>query len=623
MPQATDIVLDGAGYMLAPGKSAYRRTQDGIAEGRTGRTQIRDFFGGQRRKYQMERDKSFGGISVGPTNGGQAVVPWPFINYGVIDAGSAAPSADVVRPHAVVGNAVYYGMNNRVYKTVDLTNNTWATPTNVKNLTNTITSICYYGGNMLVAMGGAADLQFLNLSTLVNAALFATERANSVVAYSGFAIYSSAKAGALTNEIRMITGGPIESRFLDNQIIGLTTADAYVYALTRSGIYRFSGRVTDVLVPNPAYAMPGDDASIPGQQWTGDFTPFFQHGSYTENDDFRFFLGLGGKLYTNFGKFIAEYDPNGDRAGWKDTGLNFYKCYGATVAAGYLIVTIVNELFRAQVWAWDGSGWWKILDEDRDVNIWHNPIPLLGAGNYDVMLFHNNTHSTTLLRLVRRSPATAHNVPDGTDANYVTSLIDADERDKDKAWRKIGAVFADPEPFNALSVDAVDVYLDYSTDNGTTWTQAATRNLVGSTNANHNFTLNADIASASAVSRFLQLRVRWASLTRWAPTLVDCWAEFELLDSPARRRRWIIIVKAADQVIDRDGSPLAVTGRQLINQLWTDWQTGTTIPFRDIDYDDVATTRNVRIIGIEEDTERPADHGRWGHSLIKLTLVEV
>ena len=56
--QTTDIVLDGAGYMLAPG--GYRRSQDGIAEGRTGRVTMQDFFGGQRRALRGHRDGRIG-----------------------------------------------------------------------------------------------------------------------------------------------------------------------------------------------------------------------------------------------------------------------------------------------------------------------------------------------------------------------------------------------------------------------------------------------------------------------------------------------------------------------------------------------------------------------------------
>src|SRR5690606_7595251 len=108
-----------------------------------------------------------------------------------------------------------------------------------------------------------------------------------------------------------------------------------------------------------------------------------------------------------------------------------------------------------------------------------------------------------------------------------------------------------------------------------------------------------------------------------APVLVGLWAEFEILDSPARRRKWTFAVKAHDQMIDRDGTLIPRTGRELIADLWTAWNTGTTVSFRDVDYDADPTERTVRLVGISEKVERPADQGRWGDSIITLALVEV
>ncbi|HEV2066424.1 MAG TPA: hypothetical protein VGR08_06285, partial [Thermomicrobiales bacterium] len=169
----------------------------------------------------------------------------------------------------------------------------------------------------------------------------------------------------------------------------------------------------------------------------------------------------------------------------------------------------------------------------------------------------------------------------------------------------------------------VDVFLDYSIDGGGTWTQVATRTVTGNFFTQHNVTLDADIASDAAVSRFLQLRVRWSSVLNWAPVLTGVWSEFEVLDSPARRRRWQFTVTAQDQVIDRAGTKLTRTGRQLVAELWSAWQAGTTLPFRDLDYDADPTERRVRIVGIREVVPVPSDAGRWGHSAVALTLVEV
>lgn len=68
MAQPTDIVIEGAGYMIVPGH--YTRSQDGAPEGRTGRISFRDFFGGLRRHLQLERDRGFDGLNAGPVLGG-------------------------------------------------------------------------------------------------------------------------------------------------------------------------------------------------------------------------------------------------------------------------------------------------------------------------------------------------------------------------------------------------------------------------------------------------------------------------------------------------------------------------------------------------------------------------
>jgi hypothetical protein len=61
----------------------------------------------------------------------------------------------------------------------------------------------------------------------------------------------------------------------------------------------------------------------------------------------------------------------------------------------------------------------------------------------------------------------------------------------------------------------------------------------------------------------------------------------------------------------------------LAADLWTAWQGGTTLSFRDVDYDADPAERSVRIVAIAEEVAKAADAGRWGESLLSLTLVEV
>ena len=126
-----------------------------------------------------------------------------------------------------------------------------------------------------------------------------------------------------------------------------------------------------------------------------------------------------------------------------------------------------------------------------------------------------------------------------------------------------------------------------------------------------------------ATSRFIQLRVTWATVTDWAPVLVGLWAEYELFETPARRRRWEMQVRARDAATRRDGTPEPRSGRQLATDLWAAWEAGTTLQFADIDHESTATTYAVRIVGLRETVAKPADAGRWGESTISLVLVEV
>ena len=208
------------------------------------------------------------------------------------------------------------------------------------------------------------------------------------------------------------------------------------------------------------------------------------------------------------------------------------------------------------------------------------------------------TRTLYMMRLVWRD-ATLHNFAGG-DSWYISSMIDAGERDKSKAWRKIGAVFASPEvQGNTASTDTVFTQIDYSLDGGATWITGSPASQ-GRATPSPTTTTARSITPSGAVSNFLMVRIVWKSISDWAPILTGLWAEFEALDSPSRRRRWTFTVQAEDRVIDRNGQTLTRTGRQQITELWKHWQNGTTIPFRDLDYDSDPTDRTVRIVGITE-----------------------
>lgn len=622
MPETTDITLDNAGYMLAPG--AYQRSQDGAPEGRTGRIVMRDFFGGQRRAIQLERDRGWGGIRTGPSLDGQGIVPWPHLASSALNAASEIPSASTPIPTATVNAYVFFAIGSRLYRTTSLSASNWATPAEVWDAGSgkTITSLAWYNDDLLVALGATGDLMVFQYPSGPAAPLLSGEQARHVVSYAGFAVWSKAQAGGATNEIRMVTGSGVESRYLDARVTRLTNAGGKIWAATNTSLYTFAGRVRETLAPNPAWT-PGstDPTSIPALRWSGEWTPFFQHGSWTDGDDYTFLLGFGGRLITWLGKRVVEHNPSGDRAGWRDLGLGGRTCLGACIAGGYLVVALESVSGGAEVWIWNGAGWWLALQEDSGLTRWIWPTAVSGAGNWDVLLFHDGSQDIDLIRLHWRSDSKRTLPSTGT---YVSSMLDASERDKHKAWRKVGAVFASPEIHGVLSsTDSVIVTLEWSTDAGVAWQFASSRTIAANAADALQFTLDTHIASDLAVSRWIQLRVTWSSVSDWAPVLAGLWAEFEVLDAPARRRRWQLGVIAHDQVVRRDGGEISRSGRQLIADLWQAWELGTTLPYRDIDYDAAPVERRIRIVGIREQVARPADAGDIGDAIVQLTLVEV
>ena len=608
MSQPTDIVLDGAGYMVQPG--SYRRGQDGIAEGRTGRIVMRDFFGGQLRAFQLERDRAHAGIGVGPTLNGQGVWPWPAETTATLDTAWPTPFRNTRLPQVSVDNYVFFGLGQFLLRTVAHDAASWAPPTVAYDFGagKSITGLFNAKGEVGVCLGGGLSVQ------AVPAAGGATTNLNGTgefgrfgVGYAGHAIYAMARTGGATETLHLTGPNGTDARMLDHWIVNMGLYEGKVVVATKQSLYTFSGRA--------------DDSAGGKAAWSGEFVPFHNEAWSEEWDDYPFLLGYGGKLYTWVNKQCVEWNPNGDRAGGRATGLEGLRCYGAAIAGGYLVVCIETVSNRSQLWAWDGAGWWLIRDTPvaNFRNVW--PVGLAGAGNWDLMVMRDGSRTIDLFRLIWRDN-TRHAL--SALGEFTTAMLDAGERDKDKAWRKVGAVFAAPAVTGAVpDASTCDISLLYNPGGTSVWTQAQLVTKAGNTIANMNFTLEADIASNAVVSRFLQLKATWQPNGAWAPILTALWAEYETLDSPARRRKWSFVVAARDQTLDRAGALLPRTGRQLIAGLWQAWQTGRTLAFRDQDYDADPSERRVRIVGIDEQVPKPSDAGLWGASLLKLTLVEV
>jgi FlaG/FlaF family flagellin (archaellin) len=443
----------------------------------------------------------------------------------------------------------------------------------------------------------------MDVGTLAVTTLLAGFKGSWIVGYANRLIAADPTPG---NEgvLKMTTGGGIDSRELDSPITNMALHGGRVAISTRSGIWLLGGR---------------SDAAT--GKWLGEPDPLFSHGSFSDSEDYIFLESYGGKLYTWLGGQVMEWNPNAgaSKQGWRAAGLEGRACYGGAIAGNMLVVSIQNRAAEYELWAFDGTGWWLMRSVTTAARVW--PAYLSGAGNMDLIAFRNGDAGVAcdLYRMVYRD-AGAHAY--ATTGSFVTSLLDAGDRDADKSWRAIGATFAAPAiRGNPASVDGVTVTLSWSIDAGETWTVAASANVSDPTQ--RTLTLRADLPSNAAVSRFLQLKVTWLSVADWAPVLTGLWAEHATLDAPARRRRWTFGVMARDGLVRRDGSVSSKTGRQQIADLWSAWSANQTIALKDIDYDSDPVTRQVRVVDIEETVTRSSDASRWGEASVRLGLVEV
>jgi len=591
---STTITLNGADYVVQAG--GYRREADGPPASRPQRIVHSDFYGGQRRAIRLEDDRGWDAVGAGPALGGQGVEPWPYVATWT-DGGVAQFSTATRATHVVVDPYGFVANGRYLYRAVARGTSAWANLTTLVDLGagKTITGLAQYQGKIAICQGTAADVQVVAAGATAPATpttLATGVKARIAVGYANRLVYADPTAGS-EHVLRMTTATGTDSRDLDAPIVAMGLHGGRVAILTRQSLWLLGGRA---------------DATT--NKWTAEPEPSFSHGVGIENEDGVFLLSFSGRLYTWIANRVVEWNPEGDRQGWRATGVEGRACYGATVAAGWLIVTLLNQAGESEVWAYDGAGWWLTSRSASIVRIW--PMATGGGGNIDLVTFRNG--STTVLydtfRLVSRGSTATSYYP--STAEYRTALLDGGSRDALKAWRRIGAVFAAPEiRGNSASVDSVGLNLAWSTTGGATWTTAVSTNVADPTV--RMVDLEASLASAAVTGRFLQLRVTWTSVTDWAPTLVALWAEVEALDPPSQRRRWRLRVRARDGTVGASGAVDARTGTAIAADLWAAWGSATIVPFVDID----GGARSVRITEIAEETTLPGD------ALLELTLREV
>ena len=581
MAQVQDIILGGLNLTVLPGGYGKRNKRTGGRPASFERLRI-DTFTGQRQAFGaadrrlVAADYAWDGLGVGPAFDGQGVEPFPNVTSFADGNLADTPSATVRAYGVVAGNNAFVGLGRRIYKSVALSNGTWSALTAAGDLGAglTISGLAYYQDDLLVMLGTSQDIRKFNTATNTLTVWRAGERGVVGVGYAGQLIYAPRAANA-QEELRLSgtkwNGNAVTHvRYLDSPIVNMALYNGVVAIATRTSLYRLGGQPYPGEADDPTVSA--DTSKAP--EWRGDPEPLMTHGQIAGGDDFTFLASFRGRLYTWLQGRVAEYD--GDRM-WTRMGPEGVRCYGGCIAGDWLCVAIQSRYGDAELWGFDGAGWWRLLERSTPAAVW--PNPLAGAGNRELIVFRDGSATYDLARLNWRS-SSIHTY--ATAGEWRSPLLDAGNPGASKQWREVGATFAAPASRgNSGSADSITLALESSTDGGATWVTAAT--LTTTAAATRAFTLRSALA-APVQTRYLQLRVVWSSVSDWAPVLASVWAEYEVPElAPPRKRIWELVVDAGDHSIRRDGQVDPQRGRSKIDGLWTRFHAGHDLAYTDID----------------------------------------
>jgi hypothetical protein len=327
-------------------------------------------------------------------------------------------------------------------------------------------------------------------------------------------------------------------------------------------------------------------------------------GQLQDADDFAWLIVYQGRLFAWLGKRVVQLDE--PRETWRPAGIEGGATYGAAIVNGWLLVSLspASAPTTSQLWGYDGSGWW-LLDEATGTNTMRTPS---ADGEGRLVAFTTSSGSLTAWDLGDTLTAATLASP----FTLTTPLLDSDTPDRPKRWQRVGVTFArtDGQPVGNWSVA-----LDYSTDAGVTWTSTGSPGSI--TDALADISASLDVEATA-----IQLRLTMTRTSGLPPFVTSIWAEHATVADSLRHRRWQFRVQARPRGVNRAGALDSRTGQQIRTALWSTWEAGELVPFRDVDYAATTTERTVRVTAIHEDWPKPADANTLGAFSVIEVMVE-
>ena len=584
-----DITLDGVDYMLAPG--SYRAFHDPVPDQRSVRQRLAGFEAG----LNVSRPVASGGLLEGLR---AWPAPWPLGAGGIGPAPAAQSVSGAIsssQPKLAASDQDY------LYIVAGTTFYRWdraiaSAPVNRKTLAAAGTCLARLKNTFYIGHGAAADVSLYDdaTNTLTASALGAGVTASLLGTFSRGIVLV---APSFPMTLHIFYGNSLtykRSWSLDGTILGFAQLGSRMIVATDAGLHVLSGDWYQDSDP------PAPPETLRLTSW-GTLS-----GQLQDADDFSWLIVYQGRLLAWLGKRVVQLDES--RETWQPAGLEGSQTYGAAVVNGWLLVSISppSAATTCQIWGYNGSGWW-LLDETSGINTFLSPTAD-GAGR--LLAFTASSGNLTAWDLGEMMDATTLATP----FSVTTPLLDGGEPDRPKHWHRAGIELArtDGQPVGNWSAA-----IEYSTDGGTTWTSAGSATAITDELATISEPL--DVESAT-----LLLRLTLTQASGLPPFVTTIWAEHEPLDDSVRRRRWQFRIQARPRGVNRAGALDPRTGQQIRTALWTVWEAAQTVPFRDVDYAETRTERDVRVTAIREDWPKPADANTLGaFSVLEVTLAEV
>lgn len=589
-----DVTLDGQNYMLVPG--SYRASHDGIVDSRLGRQRITDFTPGQGRPRATraaanERGGLLSGLGAFPA-------PWPQnMDHPAIAAHPARQaiatgffSSSAARFSAATASYYYLAIGSRLYR---WDRNVANAPTlRSSSLGGAVTGMCAWNGDLYLGFDAAADVK--KWDDAGSGALTASALGAGKKSYGGMITYGG---GVWTVDVadktvvRTFLDGASATHqqfFLQGTFLNWAAGHDALYIATDGGLMRF-----------PGVWLGASGNTFEPQSW-GSIAPF-----QSATDDYAWMVVFAGRLFTWAGKTVIFYDAAADR--WRHAGLEGSGTFGAAVVNNVLYVTItpLSSTSTYELWAYTGSGWWRI--ESSATNTFDDPAP---SGDGQLVVHQASSANAWAIDLEDRYTATTLISP----FELVTPALDALEPDRRKYWRRVGVELLrnDGQP-----VGAWEIAVSTSIDAGQTWTSAGTPASVTDEVETVEYPL-------ALTANHLMVKVTATRASGLPPHIAAVWVEYEVLNESVRRRRWQFKVRARARGVNRAGAVDTRTGQQIRAALWSLWEGAATFAFRDVDYGATGAERNVRMIGLREEWAKTADQSDLGaDAVLEVTLVEV